>query len=302
MPGYSPANNEVRSRAGLCAFVQMKQRAERMEGNATAKGRGHAAILIPNGGQIILIYARTRVDTASHFGHTLSMGKKQRCTKAVAYVRVSTGKQDLSMDAQEERIKLYCHLNGLELVEIIRERGITAKIKLNKRPEGSRIAKLVEQGVCHIVALKLDRLFRNAVDALSHVEQWEQAGISLHLVDMGGQSVNTGSSMGKMLLTMLAGFAEFERNMIAERTTAALAFKKSHGEAYNHAPYGFRAEDGKLIPDATEQAVIARMQALREQGTSYNGIADSLNADGIPAKLGGIWRSQTVSNILGLAS
>lgn len=206
------------------------------------------------------------------------------------------------MDAQEERIRLYCQLNGLDLVEIIRERGVTAKIKLNKRPEGSRIAKLTASGVCHIVALKLDRLFRNAVDALSHVEEWEQAGISLHLVDMGGQSVNTGSSMGKMLITILAGFAEFERNMIAERTTAALRHKKSHGEVYNHVPYGYVAKDGNLLPDATEQAVIAKMAGLREQGVSYHRIADALNADAIPTKQNATWASQTVSNILSLAA
>ena len=230
------------------------------------------------------------------------MGKTPRCTKAVAYVRVSTGKQDLSMEAQEERIRLYCQLNGLDLVEVIRERGITAKIKLNKRPEGSRIANLTAAGVCHIVALKLDRLFRNAVDALTHVEDWEQAGISLHLVDMGGQSVNTGSSMGKMLITMLAGFAEFERNMIAERTTAALRHKKAHGEVYNHVPYGYRATDGNLVPDAIEQAVIARMQTLRSEGTSYNEIANSLNAASVATKQGGVWRPQTVKNILEAAA
>ena len=55
----------------------------------------------------------------------------------------------------------------------------------------------------------------HAVDALTHVEEWDAAGIALHLVDLGGMSINTGSSMGKMLLTMLSGFAEFERNMIA---------------------------------------------------------------------------------------
>jgi DNA invertase Pin-like site-specific DNA recombinase len=226
------------------------------------------------------------------------MGKK-RCTKAVAYVRVSTGKQDLSMEAQEERIRLYCQLNGLDLVEVIRERGVTAKIKLNKRPEGARIARLTASGVCHIVALKLDRLFRNAVDALSHVEEWEQAGISLHLVDMGGQSLNTGSSMGKMLITMLAGFAEFERNMIAERTAAALRHMKAHGEVYNHIPYGYVAENGSLVPDTAEQAVITRMAALRAKGVSYNEIAQTLNADRIPTKkAGATWGAQTVYNIM----
>jgi DNA invertase Pin-like site-specific DNA recombinase len=211
---------------------------------------------------------------------------------------VSTGKQDLSLDAQEERIRLYCQTYGLELVEVIRERAVTGKLKLNKRPEGKRIAELTAAGVCHIVALKLDRLFRNAVDALNHVEQWEQAGISLHLVDMGGQSVNTGSSMGKMLITMLAGFAEFERNMIAERTTAALSYKKAHGEAYNHAPYGYDVQDGMLIENASEARTIARMTTLRADGVSYSRIADTLNADSVPTKRNGTWGSQTVKNIL----
>src|ERR1051325_2094770 len=112
------------------------------------------------------------------------MGKAPKCTKAVAYVRVSTGKQDLSLDAQEERVRAYCQAYGLDLVDVIRERAVTGKLKLNKRPEGRSIADLVAAGVCHIVALKPDRLFRNAVDALAHVEEWEQAGISLHLVDM----------------------------------------------------------------------------------------------------------------------
>src|SRR6516164_856916 len=111
------------------------------------------------------------------------MGRKPKCSKAVGYIRVSTGKQDLSLDAQEERIKAYCQTYGMDLVEIIRERAVTGKLKLNKRPEGAKIAKLTAAGVCHIVALKLDRLFRNAGDALSHVEAWEHAGIALHLVD-----------------------------------------------------------------------------------------------------------------------
>ena len=71
----------------------------------------------------------------------------KKSNKALAYIRVSTGKQDLSMEAQEEKIRLYCQLNGLDLVEVIRERAVTAKIKLNKRPEGSRIEKMLPP--CH---------------------------------------------------------------------------------------------------------------------------------------------------------
>jgi DNA invertase Pin-like site-specific DNA recombinase len=203
------------------------------------------------------------------------------------------------MEAQEERIRLYCQLNGLELVEVIRERAVTGTIKLNKRPEGRRIAELTEAGVCHIVALKLDRLFRSAVDAISHIGEWQEAGISLHLVDIGGQSINTGLSIGKMLIAMLTGYAEFERNIIAERTTAALRHKKAHGEVYNHAPYGYIPIDGALVPDAAEQAVIAKMANLRSEGVSYGEIANVLNREKIPTKKRGTWGAQTVYNILG---
>ena len=226
----------------------------------------------------------------------------KKTNKAVAYIRVSTGKQDLSMEAQEEKIKLYCQMMGLDLVDIIRERAVSAKIKLAKRPEGSKVERLLDSGITNIVALKLDRLFRNAVDALTHVEAWDANGISLHLVDMGGQSLNTGSSMGKMIVTMLAGFAEFERNVISERTATALSFKKRSGMVYNHVPFGYLAEGGNLVPSATEQAVIARMQDLREQGTSYNEIANALNGDSVATKQGGIWRSQTVKNIIEAAA
>jgi DNA invertase Pin-like site-specific DNA recombinase len=121
-------------------------------------------------------------------------------------------------------------------------------LRLAKRPAGAKVAALLESGVCDVVALKLDRLFRNAADALATTEEWHQAGISLHLVDMHGMALDTGSSMGKMFLTMLAAFAEFERNVISERTIAVLRHKRAHGEVYNHAPYGYDAVDGAAGP------------------------------------------------------
>jgi len=221
----------------------------------------------------------------------------KRTNKAVGYVRVSTGKQDLSMEAQEERLRAYCAHAGLDLVEIIRERAISGKIKLAKRPEGSRIAKLTTAGVHHVVTLKLDRLFRSASDALNVVETWDESGISLHLVDMGGQSINTGSSMGKMMLTMLAGFAEFERNAISDRTTAAIGHLRKHGNVYNHTPYGFRADGDTLVEDRTEQAVITDIREWREAGMSYHKIAAHLNGRGVATKAGGTWGAQTVYKI-----
>ena len=226
------------------------------------------------------------------------MGKRPPCTKAVAYIRASTGRQEITPKDQRERIEAYCKMAGLDLVEVITERGVSAKRRLSKRPQGAKVLALLKSGVCHVVALKLDRLFRSAADALARVEEWHEAGIHLHLVDMGGMPLNTASSMGKMILTMLAGFAEFERNVISERTTSALRYKKAHDLVYNRAPYGLDAVDGALVPNASEQRVLARMRGLRERGTSYSGIADELNASSVPSKTGGTWHPFAVQKIL----
>lgn len=88
------------------------------------------------------------------------------------------------------------------------------------------------------MALKLDRLFRDAEDALHQTKAWDKAGIALHLVDMGGQTLNTATAMGRFFLNMMAGFAELERNLIAERTATALAHKKTHRGSLQ--PYSLR--------------------------------------------------------------
>jgi site-specific DNA recombinase len=226
------------------------------------------------------------------------MKKTLECTKAVAYIRTSTAKQEISPKVQLERIQAYCEMKGLDLVEVISEHVSARSKALHKRPEGRKIQALIDAGVCHVVSLKLDRIFRNAADALVTVRAWNEAGIALHLVDMAGISVDTNSSMGTLFLTMLAAFGEFEANVIRERTSAALRHMKAHQQVYNHVPYGFTSHDGSLIPSEEEQAVIARMTNLRGQGVSYNEIANTLNGEAIPTKRNGTWGAQTVFNIL----
>ena len=109
--------------------------------------------------------------------------------------------------------------------------GVSGMIPLAQRDGGAAVIEgLMEHSATHVIALKLDRLFRDAADALNQTRQWDKDKIALHLIDVGGQSINTSSAMGRMFITMMAGFAELERNLISERTTTALQHKKSHGE------------------------------------------------------------------------
>ena len=221
---------------------------------------------------------------------------------AVIYLRVSTADQaehGVSLDAQKERLTAYAIANGLEVAGILRESAISGTIPLADRPEGEKLTQMVSSGqVRHVIALKLDRLFRSAVDALSTTALWDKQGIALHLVDMGGQSLNTGSAMGRMMLTLLAGFAQFERDLTAERTTSALAHKKANNQAYSPTPYGKDRDGERLTDNAQELSIIKQMRELRENGSSLRGIAEHLNSNGISSKQVKRWYASSVGYIL----
>jgi DNA invertase Pin-like site-specific DNA recombinase len=153
--------------------------------------------------------------------------------------------------------------------------------------------------VKHVVALKLDRLFRDAQDALFQTRNWDRAEVDLHLIDLGGQTVRTKSPMGRMMLTVMAGLAELERNLIAERTAVALGYKKAHLQVYGPVPYGFERKGDLLVVVEAEQAVIQQMRVWREAGTSLRQIALLLNERGIKTKAGGRqWYASTVQKVL----
>lgn len=222
--------------------------------------------------------------------------------KAIAYTRVSTQEQAIqgvSLEAQEARLRAYCTLAGLELVEIVREEGVSGSKPLASRPGGARLLEALESGeASHVVALKLDRLFRDAVDAMSKTKQWDGSGVSLHLVDMGGQAINTGSAMGRFFLTMMAGFAELERNLISERTSAALQHKIAQGFHVGSPALGFDMVDGELQENTSEAATVARIHELHAAGYTLRSIASTLTAEGYQTKRGGAWGPSTVSYVL----
>lgn len=221
---------------------------------------------------------------------------------AVLYTRVSTEEQSVngvSLKDQEEKLLSYCKLAGLEPVHIIREEGISAAKPLATRPGGQELLQLVKSGdVGHVIALKLDRLFRDAADALNVTKAWDSAGIALHLVDMGGQSMNTATAMGRFFLSTMASFAELERNLIGERTTAAMNYKKQHKEVYSPVPFGYDREGDNLQANEEEQKAVKLIIKWRRQGWTLTRIAAELTKRKIKTKRGGKWYPGTVKYIL----
>jgi DNA invertase Pin-like site-specific DNA recombinase len=220
------------------------------------------------------------------------MGNMNHPEPAVLYVRVSTeeqAKEGVSLGAQEATLRAYAALRGLEVVEVVVDAGVSGGIPLEQRPGGARLLQRLREvqragrrtrGPAHVLAMKLDRLFRSTADAIKVTRRWSDSGVSMHLVDMGGQTLDTSSAMGRFLLTLLAAVGEMERGLIAERTADALRHKRAQGlRTTTAAPLGYRHEGGRLVPEPRERAALEFIQVQREAGLSLRQIVAALNAE-----------------------
>lgn len=217
--------------------------------------------------------------------------------KAVGYVRVSTEEQareGVSLSMQEAKIRLYAQTYELELVEIIRDEGLSAK-SIKGRPGVQRALEMCYAGeVAALVVYKLDRLARNTGEALDIAEKLNRKGVSLQSVT---EHLDTQSAIGRLYFTFSTAIATFEREVIGERTKAALDHKKANGKVFNHAPYGYDAVDGNLQANLLEQDSLQFITQRRNEGATFRQIADGLNAKKIPSKTGKAWTHAAVRKI-----
>lgn len=235
------------------------------------------------------------------------MVKNQGPIVAAGYARVSTADQyreGVSLDAQRDRIAAYCEAKGIRLLATFTDAAVSGGTPLADRPEGSSmLAAISRREVGAVVALKLDRLFRSTVDCLETVQRWDKGRVSLHLIDFNGSQLDTRSAMGRMMLTMGAAFAEMERSLIGERTSAALQHMKRQGVRLGGVPFGFRAAEpgGPLAADQCEMATVRVILSLRERGgrqSSFRAIARALTCAGHRTRHGGTWKPETVRRIV----
>ena len=182
---------------------------------------------------------------------------------ACGYIRVSTEGQvedGVSLDAQAEKIRAYCQLHGLELIEIFADEGLSGK-RSDNRPGLHRALDTVCKMGGVLVVFSLSRLARSTMDCIQIADRLSKCGAELASLS---ERIDTSSSMGKFFYSLLAALAQLERDQIAERTTVAMSHLRRQGRRISRAiPFGFDlADDGKtLLPNAAELAVIDQIKA-----------------------------------------
>lgn len=220
-------------------------------------------------------------------------------TKAIGYIRVSTSDQANSLEVQQKKIIDYCQFKDIDLVRIYIDEDVSGGKPFYSRQGGSEANKaLVNSEVNTIVCVKPDRLFRNVKDALITVDDWSENKISLHIVDLGGNSIDTQTAMGRMFFIQSISMAEFERRITGERTKVILNHKKAEKKVYCAGVYGYDNIDGKMVENKEEMHVIGKIMAYRHDNMSAKTIADILNDNGYKPKKGTKWWASSVQNVI----
>lgn len=184
--------------------------------------------------------------------------------KVFGYGRVSTAEQASSgesLDTQRQQITGYAMMKGWQVAEFFIEAGVSGSIPLADRPAGRRLLETVQAGDV-IITPKLDRAFRSASDALGTLEEMKEQDVDLHMIDLGGSV--TGNGISKLVFTILSAVAENERDRIRERIRDVKRHLASQG-IYNGGkqPFGFDVLDGRLVPNASQQATLGTMKDMR---------------------------------------
>jgi len=220
--------------------------------------------------------------------------------QAVGYCRVSTieqAQQGVSLDSQRSQIETWAGANDAKLMKVYVDAGISG-YRLDKRPGLQKAIEKVcaEKGV--IIVHSLSRLGRNTREVLAIAEQLEKAGADLVSLS---ERLDTTSAAGKMQFRLLALLAEFERDLISERTKTAMQHAKRQGRRVGTIPFGMDLDDDEkhLVPNAEEKQAIRLMKEMRESGKTYREIAWQLERRSIQTKTGlKEWMPMSVRNIL----
>lgn len=149
-------------------------------------------------------------------------------SRIFAYVRVSTFEQE----TQNQVLEIKAAGFTVEPHRIITE-TISGSRAIAQRPGFSRLMEKMEQGDVLIVT-KLDRLGRNAIDVSGTVSKLEENGIRVHCLALGG--VDLTSSAGKLTMGVINAVAQFERDLLIERTQSGLAHAKAEGKPLGRRP------------------------------------------------------------------
>lgn len=183
-------------------------------------------------------------------------------SRSFIYARVSTADQNTDNQVREIEAAGF----SVNQRRIVTE-SISGSIAACERPQFVRLLDRLEPGDVLIVT-KLDRLGRNAMDVRATVERLAADGVRVHCLALGG--VDLTSAAGKMTMNVLNAVAEFERDLLIERTQAGIARARAEGKALGRPPALTQVQQAEAMQRLAAGASVA--QVARDYGTTRQSI------------------------------
>jgi site-specific DNA recombinase len=185
---------------------------------------------------------------------------------AAIYVRVSTQDQaqhGFSLEAQEESLINYAKALGYEIYKVYKDEGKSAK-NLN-RPEMQNLLKDAESKKFQAIFIyKLDRFSRSLKDLILTIDKLKEWGVDFVSLQ---DKIETASASGKLMFQIIGAFAEFERNIIGDRTTFGMEKKAKEGGFISKAPLGYKLINKSLFPDEEQ---VLKVKSIFEEYLNTN--------------------------------
>ena len=180
-------------------------------------------------------------------------------SKRIGYARVSSKGQELNGNSLEDQEKL---LLAAGCDEVVLETYTGTKMD---RPRFTELLDTLETGDT-LVVCKLDRFARTAREGLTVVEGLMNRGVNVHILNMG---LIEDTPMGRVILTVMLGFAQFERDCIVERTSAGKAAAKEKDPNWNVGPKKMEVHSEFAFYQArVEAGEITIVEACKMMGVS----------------------------------
>ena len=210
---------------------------------------------------------------------------------AFAYLRVS-GKGQLEGDGftrQLAAIKKHAAAQGIRIVRIFREEGVSGTKDLENRPALQQLlVALHSNGIRLVLIEKLDRLARDLMIQESIVADMKRNGFEI--VSVSEPDMCSDDPSRVLIRQILGAFAQYERAMIVQKLRGARQrIRAKVGRCEGRKPYGTRPGEAE---------VIERMKKLRQQGMAVDTIAETLNAEAVKPRAGQKWYANSVYRIL----
>jgi DNA invertase Pin-like site-specific DNA recombinase len=229
--------------------------------------------------------------------------------RVVGYKRVSTEEQakgGFSLDAQDAKIRGYCELYELDLIHVHEDPGASGK-SLDRPGVAEVLGELRRRkdSPDGLVIAKMDRLTRSIGDWVNLINEFFR-NERKRLFSVG-ESIDTRTATGRMVLNMIMMIAEWEREIIGERTKDGMAEKMRRGELCGKVRFGYDLADDlndggrryRLVPNPREQGAIVLLRQWRGEGKTYRDLARLVEDMGIETKEGSrVWRPTTIKRIL----